>query len=362
MSPGRGSFAIGLPAALLLWYGFADLWPGGGRSPASTAAAAAGPQAAASQLPARLTNDEFWALSRDAAELDGFFRSDNLTSNELLFQHVIPELLRRTTRGGVYLGVGPEQNYTYIAELKPPMAVIFDIRRGNMLLQLMYKALFELSKDRADFVGMLFSRPRPAGLSTRSSASELFNAYGRVPATQAQYEKGLGAITAHLTKTRALPLTAQDVDGIQFVFGAFYQSGFALRSSPTYADLMTAVDAAGLSRSYLATEERFLVLKDLQEKNLVVPVVGDFSGPRAIRTVGSWLKARGATVSAFYLSNVEQYLVDGKWDAFCRNVATLPLTPSSTFIRSSSGGGGGGRGRGFVSSLGSMSDETRGCH
>ena len=126
---------------------------------------------------------------------------------------------------------------------------------------------------------------------------------------------------------------------------------------------MTATDQRGVNRSYLATEANFAFLKDLQTRNLVIPVVGDFGGRTAIRSVGAWLKARGASVAAFYLSNVEQYLVqDGKWDAFCRNVAALPLTPASTFIRSASGRGGVSGGRpGFVSSLGKMAEETRNC-
>ena len=57
----------------------------------------------------------------------------------------------------------PEQNFTYIAALKPKMAFIIDIRRGNLQLHLMYKALFELSSDRADFIFRLFSRKRPEG-------------------------------------------------------------------------------------------------------------------------------------------------------------------------------------------------------
>src|SRR3954468_11267940 len=69
---------------------------------------------AESTLPARLTDREFWRLSTSASEPNGFFRSDNLTSNEMLFQHVIASLVARTKPGGVYLGVGPEQNYTYI--------------------------------------------------------------------------------------------------------------------------------------------------------------------------------------------------------------------------------------------------------
>ena len=134
--------------------------------------------AAREELPSRLTDREFWRLAVESSESDGYFRSDTLTSNELLYQRVIPELLERTRPGGVYLGVGPEQNFTYMAALRPPMAIIFDIRRGNMLVQLMYKALFELAKDRADFVSMLFSRPRPPGLGPDSTAADLFSAFG----------------------------------------------------------------------------------------------------------------------------------------------------------------------------------------
>jgi hypothetical protein len=137
-----------------------------------------------------------------------------------------------------------------------------------------------------------------------------------------------------LTKTRKLALPQRDLDGIDVIYGTFYTNGFYIRPSPSYWDLMAATDATGLEHGYLATESGFAWLKDLQSRNLVVPVVGDFGGPKAIRAVGQYLKARGGTVGAFYLSNVEQYLYqDGKWDAFCRNVATLPLDQSSTFIR-----------------------------
>src|ERR1700730_18181415 len=133
---------------------------------------------AGAALSSRLTDQEFWKIATDASEPNGYFRSDNLTSNELWFQHVIPDLVQRTHPGGVYLGVGPEQNYTYIAAVRPEMAISFDIRRGNMLLQLMYKAIFELSTDRADFVSMLFSKPRPNGLGPNVTVDELFDAFG----------------------------------------------------------------------------------------------------------------------------------------------------------------------------------------
>jgi hypothetical protein len=303
---------------------------------------------AGAALSSRLTDQEFWKIVVDASEPNGYFRSDNLTSNELWFQHVIPDLVQRTHPGGVYLGVGPEQNYTYIAAVRPAMAVIFDIRRGNMLLQLMYKAIFELSSDRADFVSMLFSKPRPKGLGPTATVDELFDAFAKVPTSDALYGQNLRAIDARLTVTRHLPLSADDLNGIRSVYYAFYWNGYAVRPSPTYAELMTEDDGAGMSRSYLASEDSFAILKRLQSNNLLVPVVGDFGGPKAIRAVGAYLKSRGATVSAFYLSNVEQYLYqDRKWTAFCRNVAALPLDASSTFIRSSSGGGFGFRGPGL---------------
>ena len=69
----------------------------------------------------------------------------------------------------MYLGVGPEQNFTYITAVRPRMAFILDIRRGNLQEHLLYKALFELSADRAEFLSRLFSRPRAAGLTTDST-------------------------------------------------------------------------------------------------------------------------------------------------------------------------------------------------
>ncbi len=327
------------------------------------------PLTIAVDVPASLTDQEFWSFVQQTSEPGGYFRNaniTNLTSNELRMQEVIPDLVARTKPGGVYLGVGPEQNFTYMAATRPRLAIIFDVRRGNLDLQLMYKALFELAGDRADFLSMLFAKPRPAGLGADATANDLVGALAGVAMSAPLEESTLRAIEDRLTRTHHLPLPADDLAGIGEVYRAFAESGFAIRPSPTFADLMTSTDGAGLDRNFLAASESFTFLKDLESRNLVVPVVGDFGGPKAIRAVGAYLTARHAVVTAFYLSNVEQYLEqDGTWSAFCRNVATLPLDASSTFIRSSMGGGGGGFGRfggGFVSSLGEMAQEVRSCH
>lgn len=326
---------------------------------------------AAETLPSRLSDQEFWKLSSESSESDGTFRSDNLLSNESYFQFVIPRLNEITKPGRVYMGVGPEQNFTYIAALKPKMVFIVDVRRGNLDLQLMYKALFEMSKDRAEFVSRLFGKKQPEGIGPKSTAQEIFDAIANAPSSNEVYAENLQVIQDLLMKKHGFPLSENDLGGIEWVYSNFHRFGTRINygssgrggfgNGVTYADLMTATDEAGVFRSYLANEENFNILKALEAKNLIVPVVGNFGGPKAIRAVGKYLKENDATVSAFYLSNVEQYLEqDGIWDNFCRNVATLPLDESSTFIRSVRGGRF-GLGSGLNSDLGNMSSEISHC-
>ena len=332
--------------------------------------------AAADTLPDRLTDEEFWALSQQMSEPNGYFRSENLLSNEIYYPYIMTDLVQRTRSGGVYLGVGPEQNFNYIAAIRPKMVIITDIRRGNLYTHLMYKALFELSADRAEFFGRLFTKKRPASLGASSTAGQLMTTYWDVVTEPEDvYKANLKAIGDHLTKTRKFPLTADDLAGIEFVYYHFYWFGPSITYNSSamspgrtgggnmtdYASLMAAVDENDVPRSFLASEENFRAIKDLEERNLIVPVVGNFGGPKALRAVGDYVRRHGATVSAFYLSNVEQYLrQDGIWYAFCANVATMPLDEQSTFIRSGQGFGGGGGG-GLRNSLGSMLAETRGC-
>src|SRR5579884_3009231 len=158
------------------------------------------PSGSAAAAPKELTDEQFWNLSKELSEQDGVFRSDNLLSNETSFQYIIPNLLKNAKQGRVYLGVGPEQNFTYMAALKPSMAFIIDIRHGNLDVHLLYKALFELSKDRADFVGHLFSRKRPYGLTAKSTVSEIFNAYLNAEGNDKLYDENLKAVTDQLTK------------------------------------------------------------------------------------------------------------------------------------------------------------------
>jgi hypothetical protein len=292
-------------------------------------------------LPASLGDDGFWQLSAELSEPAGAFaHSENLVSNEL---HVVN--LARVLRpwGGVYIGVGPEQNFSYIAALRPSIAFIVDIRRENRNLHLVYKALFEASGDRAEFLSRLFSRDRPAGLGASSSPAALFAAFDKAATSATLLGSTRALVRERLLNVHQFPLTAEDVIHIDYVLQAFFEDGPAITYSrsnpadeprPTYGTLMTQRDIDGRSRSYLASEDAFAAVKALQARNLIVPVIGDFAGPTAIRGIGEYVRERRGTVSVFYGSNVEVYLHQQKTLAYCANMATLPYTATTWFIDS----------------------------
>lgn len=339
-------------------------------------AAAAVPAIAFREAPTKLSDAEFWKLSADLSEPGGYFQSDNILSNEIGFQTIIPAL-QTIVKPGVYMGVGPEQNFTYIAALKPKMAIITDIRRGNLHLHLMYKALFEMSADRAEFVGLLFSKKRPESLAASAPIDEIFAKYNATPTSEALYNDTWKRIVDHLTKApHSFPLDKFDIDGIKFVFDHFYTYGPSItyssatggggRNMSNYEQLMRTNDGTvnggtAKQQSYLATDEAFKFMQSLETRNLLVPVVGNFAGPKALRAVGSYIRERGETVMAFYLSNVEDYLpMDGTWQKFCNNVASLPLAASSTFIYGARPTGGGAfPGGGLASWYRSMQDDVK---
>ena len=312
---------------------------------------------AADPLPAQLSDEAFWQIVEDYSEDGGYFSSENFSSNELGYQPLIPKLQAFVKPGSVYMGVGPEQNFQYIAGLKPKIAFIIDIRRQNMIQHLMYKAAFEMSATRADFLSVIFSRKRPEGLSESSTPRQLFEAYYVAAKDEALAETNRKAIKDLLTKEHGFKLTKDDLETLDRVFDVFGTFGVTLNYSSNidergqalpgrggannvaYGDVIVLADDNGVNRSFLANEESFRVVKEMEEKNLLIPLVGNFGGPKAIRAVGTYLKQHGAIVGAFYVSNVEQYLFRPQGPAplyreFYENVGTLPLDDSSTFIRS----------------------------
>jgi len=301
----------------------------------------------AARLPERLSDADFWALVDSISEPGGFFRiADNFTSNEREIGQLYTTLRELGIRGGVYMGVGPEQNLTYISAIRPQMAFIVDIRRQAVMQHLMFKAIFELAADRAEFISVLFSKPRPPALDSSTSIQTIWEAFWPVKSDSAAWRTNSARIVERLTGTHGFRFTDEESGQLKWVYDNFFGWGPLITTrgqagggggvnGTTFADLTGySNDASGNPRSFLSSEENYAFVRDLHLRNLIVPVSGDFGGPKAIRAIGAWLQQRGAVVSAFYVSNVEQYLFqDGKAQAFYDNVATLPVNEASVFIR-----------------------------
>lgn len=303
-------------------------------------------QAPAQTAPARrpAADTSFAAVVARLSEPGGYFDTDNLISNESSYLHVMEGLRRLGVRGGAYLGVGPDQNFSYIAAVRPSIAILVDIRRDNLLEHLLFKALFELSRDRAEYLGLLLARPAAARRSPDEPIEKIVAHFDAMP-----YDPDLLGSTRERVHRRIatyrLDLSEADLGTIDRFHQAFATAGLGLRFQsfgrapqyyyPTLRDLILARDREGRLASYLASDEAFQVVRGMQLRNRIIPAVGDLSGDRALPAIARFLAERGERLSVYYTSNVEFYLAnDGALDDFAANVRGFPLAPNAVIIRS----------------------------
>jgi hypothetical protein len=287
----------------------------------------------------------------ELSEPGGYFEADNLISNETSYLQVMSALRGVPRAGGAYIGVGPDQNFSYIAQLKPSIAFIVDIRRDNMLLQLLCKALFQLSSTRVEYLSLLSGRPAPRSLAGWRNAD-----INRLIAYVDSVRPSPGAVAAlrqrvdRTIRAFGLPLSTVDWSTIDRFHRTFIDSGLSLKFEtftrgvrpyfPTYRDLLLERDDTGQQSNYLASEERFQFVRSLEQRDLVIPVVGNFVGPHALVAIGRLMGERGVGLSAFYASNVEYYLfADGTFQKFVDNLSHIPHTDRSLIVRSVFAGG-----------------------
>ena len=304
------------------------------------------------ELPAASSQDTAFAhLVERLSEPGGYFSSDNLVSNEASYLHVLGKLREMGTRGGAYIGVGPDQNFSYIAQLRPEVAFLIDIRRDNLLHHLLFKALFQHARNRIEYLCLLTGRPPPEDPRdwTASSIQEIVEYVDVMPPDSIVFEESARHIRQTVS-TYGLALSESDLETIGRFHREFYRWGLDIRYSnrfgiplwnmPAYRQLLVETDLGGRQLNYLALEESFRHLKNMQRRNRIVPVVGDLAGSHALAAIGRELSRRGLVVSALYVSNVEQYLMrDGVFDRFASTAADLPFDRKSVIIRSYFGRG-----------------------
>jgi len=278
------------------------------------------------------------------SEPEGYFDSDNFISNETSYLHVVDDLHSRVRPGGIYLGVGPDQNFSYIVHTRPTLAIITDIRRQNMLEHLFFKALFGMAANRAQYLSLLLSTESFAGRAN-STLPDLLSAARKAATSEALFNKNSAAVNNTLLEKYKLKLSPDDLAKIKLVYQTFWKEGLDLRFSsigrnnagqyPTLEEMFLETSRSGKLENYLASEEQFQWLKKFEAENRLVPIVGDFTGTHALRAVAAFLKTNGLRVSAFYTSNVEFYLFGATgWERFVTNVHALPLSDDAVFIRS----------------------------
>jgi len=280
------------------------------------------------------------------SEPAGYFDSDNLISNESSYLHPVGALRALKVRGGAYIGVGPDQNFSYMAAIRPRIAYLIDIRRDNLLQHLMFKALFERARNRLEYLCFWLGYTPPSD-SERWTGRRIEDIVALLDSTKPNEEQARADRAAMLARVASygVPLDARDRTTLERFHSAFQNERLDLRFTslgrparagyPTLRELILERDLTGKRASYLASEDDWRFLKDLETRGLVVPVVGDLAGRHALGAIGRDAAALGLDVSALYVSNVEQYLWrDGTFTQFAENTAGLPRSARSVLIRS----------------------------
>mgnify|MGYP000858974279 CR=1 FL=1 len=315
-------------------------------APAAHTQAIVQPQAQTAKPAEAPKLSEFGQLIQRLSERAGYFGSDNLVSNELSYLHVLGKLQTTGVMGGAYIGVGPDQNFSYIAQIKPKLALMVDIRRDAMMQHMMFKALFMMSRNRVEYLCNLFARPLPKDGKRWETKNirELVEYFDRTPLDAKIAERLKGEVQRKVNSFGA-DLSQRDLETIADIHRAFYEDCLEVRYTirdrntgrffPAYRDLLLEKDLDGQYRNYLATEADFQVLKQMHDRNQIVMLTADLSGPKGVKACGDYLKEIGLKVSAFYVSNVEFYLWrQNSLDRWIENLKALPIDEKSVIIRS----------------------------
>ena len=292
---------------------------------------------------------DFPQLVAEFSEPNGYFDTDNLISNEKSYLHVMRRLERAGLSGGVYIGVGPDTSFSYIAHIRPSVAFIVDIRRDNLLLHLLFKALFRMSRNRMEYLALLTGTPPPEdfahgelGKWNAASIDEIVSYLDDHLAVSAPpIDKSIREIIDGF----GVPVSAKEMETILRFHGEFTGKRLSLRFHtmgqlprsyyPTYRELLLETDQGGRQLSFLAREDDFQFLRSLEQRDGVIPVVGDLGGTHALATIGRWMRDHNQRLSAFYVSNVEDYLFrDQVFGQYMENIRRLPRSNRSLVIRS----------------------------
>ncbi|WP_435015774.1 hypothetical protein TA3x_003326 [Tundrisphaera sp. TA3] len=277
----------------------------------------------------------FGPLLAELSEPDAGRSADNFVSNEDSFGRVCDDL---AGRDGVYLGVGPDQNFSYIARAWPSLAFIVDFRRRNALVHLLHKGLMALAPDRVGYLARLTARV-PGPMPANPSADDLVAAFATPALDRARLEATVAEV---LESLRPLGVLGEgEASAIASIASRLAGPGMnarflALPMYPTFGDLIRARTRAGKPAHFLADEASYQAVRERQMGDRILPVVGDFAGPKALGAIGALLARAGRKVAVAYVSDVEFFLLrSGKFPAYVANLGRLPWADGAVIVRTS---------------------------
>lgn len=268
------------------------------------------------------------------------FISDNVVSNETCLPQTAAALSR--LRGGVYFGVGPEQNFDLIAWSHPRLAFIVDLRRDNALLHLLYKALFESSGSRLEFLSSLLGRPTVSSQSRTEAGADAVIGLAERAAPDREWFESQHRKLAERIRGYGLGLSAKDFERIHHFHRLFFERQLELhfemhtpnaRNYPALRELLTSRSDEGIG-TFLDTEAAFHDVRVMQREHRIIPVVGDVGAEQPLGALAHELSDRQLELSVYYISNVEQYLIGTpSFSGWLRNLALLTQGDQSVILR-----------------------------
>ena len=288
------------------------------------------------------------ALIKDMSEPDGYYQYDNWITNERGYLNIINPLLKNNVKGGAYIGVGPNQNFTFIETIKPEIAFIVDIRQQMTMQHLAYKAMFELAETREEFLSLLLSKSIPGDrkLDKNPDVNDIVDLFYKINSDLNMQKNTTLKIIELLDKKYGFELSQKDKKYIRRMMKIFCLANLNItwntnennylkkNKHVSLAEMLKGTDKSGAQLNIFNSKEKYDYIRKMHLENKIIPITGDFAGDKAFNKISEFLLEKEMTVSALYASSVEWWLFkENKFIPWAKNLAKVPITSSSVIIR-----------------------------
>lgn len=245
------------------------------------------------------------------------YQLDCFVTNELAYNDVLVECLPTGTTGA-YVGVGPCQNLTYIGALRPRLAFVVDARIDNLLEHLMFKLLFERAETPAEYLGLLLSRDLGSSHAVGSEPEAVVAAVEKCPVSPELFRTNLAWLRTEMSDR--WPLTDLHRNRIDRLYGEFFRRQLDITNVDAETtenldeianlrDVISARTSHGINLHFLTDAERYAVVRQLQRDDRVIPLLGNLGSGETTDRINELLRAYGESISTFYVSNIEEHVL-----------------------------------------------------